>query len=340
MKQEFLNSETDLNTSEGIQFFLSQQSISVNNLELLPGGYTSQVYRGYQDQDSLIIKHSLPRESFYPIYQVMEESRARTEVEILERLNPFFPNQVPQIIEFFEKEDIIIMSDVGQNSQLGLDYLLSGKASPQHALALGIFLAQLKQVTSQWTPFETVEQPFEQIWTRGLEVEVASHQWGQKMRDYYLNSKPGFVWPDGHPKNVFFSSSDPYVRAIDFDCSHFADQDYMLPNFFGQIPVFTVMGHINLQQGVDFIKNLILGYQQVEAITPEVEKKMVFYAATQTIQRQDGKWLFDVCGGDNDEALKRKAYLFYFGRRALNIETFDQYLDELENSLRNWPIDS
>lgn len=337
MAAERITTSFDLNTADGLQKFLFDQSLLTDNLSLLYGGYTSQVYGAELHGEPVVIKHTLPRESFYPVYRRLEDTRARTEVEVLQRLEPLFPHQVPKILQFFPDKSVIVMSDVSLNTQLGLPYFLSGKANPEHAQALGLFLAQLKQATAGWEPFETVEQPFEQIWTRGLEVELASPEWGEQLRNYYLGTEPRFVWVDGHPKNIFFANEAPLIKAIDFDCSHFADPDYMLPNFLGQIPVFTAMGHISLEQGVKFAREIISAYDAIESISTDTERKMVFYAGAQTIQRQDGKWLFDVCGGNDDQSLKRRAYLFYFGRKILtSIESFDGYIKEFELTLKEW----
>lgn len=339
-RQHSIGKEGDslsLDSAEGLQRFLSQHSIKTENFSLLSGGYTSTVFRASLGEQPTIIKHTRPRESFYPVYRKMDETRAQTEVEVLRRLHTLFPHNVPAIQAFFPQESVIVMSDVGADAQLGINYLLSGRAEPYHAQELGKFLGELKEATSDWKPFQTVEQPFEQVWTRGLEVEVASPEWGQRMRDYYLKSTTGFVWPDGHPKNVFFGDKGSPVRAIDFDCSHFADPDYMLPNFLGQIPVFTAMDHIILDQGIDFTKNMILAYNSASPISREQERKMVFYAGTQIIQRQDGKWLFNVCGGNDEEALKKKAFLFYFGRKVLtSADTFAKYIDIFQRDLMTW----
>jgi hypothetical protein len=329
--------DQSLESAEGLSKFLNEHSIKTQDYILLQGGYTSTVYRAKSEGQNLIIKHARGRDSFYPVKRKLEETRAVTEVEVLKRLNNLFPNQVPQIYDFFPNENIIIMSDVGSSAKLGINYLLEGRADERHATELGFFLGKLKQATADWEPFETVEQPFEQVWTRGLEVDVASEEWGKQMRKYYLGSKPGFVWPDGHPKNVFFAEKDPSIRAIDFDCSHFADQDYILPNFLGQIPVFAAMGHITIEQGLEFMEQMIKAYTKVEPISPFVEKKMVFYAGAQTVQRQDGKWLFDVCGGNDEKSLRRKAFLFYFGRKVIySTESFDQYLDLFKQSTTEW----
>jgi hypothetical protein len=128
----------------------------------------------------------------------------------------------------------------------------------------------------------------------------------------------------------FFGEQFPLVRAIDWDCSHFADPDYMLPNFFGQMPVYTIFGHIGVEEGIRFIEEMIKAYSSREAVSSDTERKMCFYAGSQAIQRQDGKWLFDACGGNDELSLRRKAQLFYFGRKVLvSVFTFDQYLELL-----------
>lgn len=327
----------NLDSAEGLSMFLDGHMIKTSNYKLLNGGYTSTVFRAESDNHPLIVKHTRGRDSFYPVKRKLHETRARTEVEVLRRLHDIFPEQVPQVYDFFPDENIILMSDVENSGQLGINYLLAGNASLKHAASLGSFLGKLKKETAAWEPFETVEQPFEQVWTRGLEVDVASPEWGEKMREYYLKTKPGFVWPDGHPKNVFFTNNEPLVTAIDFDCSHFADQDYMLPNFLGQIPVFAAMGHITVEQALEFMMQMVKSYTLEEPIPPSVEMKMVFYAGTQTIQRQDGKWIFDVCGGTDEQSLKRKAFLFYFGRKTLSsISTFDEYFKSFQQATEEW----
>lgn len=326
----------DLDKAEGLQSYFSGR-YNLQNLEKLSGGYTSSVFRGELEGTKVIIKHTRPRDIFYPVRKTAIESRARTEVDVLNRLAPLLKEQeVPKVIDYFPKDDLIIMTDVGKDSLLGLPYLMAGKADAKHARAFGAFVARLKQVTTDWKPFDTVEQPMEQIWTRGLEVDLASPEWGERLRNYYLSSQK-FLWVDGHPKNTFFGEKEPLVRAIDWDCSHFADQDYMLPNFFGQLPVFAAMGHITSEQAVNFTKEMILAYNAVSPISPDVERKMVFYAGAQIIQRQDGKWLFDVCGGNDERSLRNKAFIFYFGRKvASSIETFDQYLQTFQSDFSSW----
>ena len=324
-----------LDGADGLQVFLFEQGIRATNFELLSGGYTSTVFRAALDGQPTIIKHARNRDSFYPIRQVMSETRIRTEAEVLTYLHPLFPTVVPNVLQFYPEQDVLLMTDVGQDAQLGFPYLLEGKAESIHARALGRFLAELKQETADWQPFSTIEQPFEQIWTRGMEVDLAYPAWGERMRNTYL-SQQKFVWPDGHPKNVLFGNSGSPVRAIDFYCCHFGDPDYMLPNFFGQIPVFSIFGYITPQQAAQFIGEMIQAYTEVEPISPENEQKMLFYAGTQTIQRQDGKWLFEISRAIDDEALRKKAFIFYFGRKTIvEINSFDQYIQEVEKGI-NW----
>lgn len=325
----------DLDRAEGLQSYLFGK-YNLESLEKLSGGYTSSVFRAEIEGSSVIIKHTRPRETFYPVKRIEAESRARTEVDVLTRLAPLLREQeVPKILDYFPKDDIIIMTDVGKDSLLGFPYLMVGKAEVKHAQAFGDFIARLKQVTADWKPFDTVEQPLEQIWTRGLEVDLASSKWGERLRNYYLRSQK-FLWVDGHPKNIFFGEKEPLVRAIDWDCSHFADPDFMLPNFFGQMPIYTIFGHVKLEDGIKFVEEMIKYYLKREFITPEIEKKMCFYAGCQTLQRQDGKWLFDACGGYDDDSLRRKAQIFYFGRKVItSVNTFDQYISLLQKEGRH-----
>lgn len=302
----------------------------LSDFEKLPGGYTSDVFKGKLDGKLVIVKHARGREIFYPTYSVSAETRMATEIEVLRRLFPIFPKEVPQILEYYPENNVAVMTDVSSEAELGFPYLMSGQAEPRHGAAFGDFLARLKQATDDWKPFETVESGLEQISIRGQEVKAASPEWGKQLQDSYLDQQK-FIWVDGHPKNVFFGEKSPLVRAIDWDCSHFADPDYMLPNFFGQIPIFTIFGHIGVEEGVEFTKKMINAYVRTEPVSPEVEKKMCFYAGCQTIQRQDGKWLFDACGGTDDLSLHRKAQLFYLGRKILtSVSTFDQYLELLK----------
>lgn len=329
-----MNQETGrgLGTQNEIRDFLFVRGVNVADLEFLSGGYTSTVFRGEHDGQPIIIKHARNRERFYPVKSFDTQTRMKTEVEVLKRLHPLFPTYVPEVLGYYPEQSVMLMSDVGQDAQLGFYYFLEHKAEPAHAHALGRFLGELKEATADWELFETVEDPFEQAWTRGLEVEVANPTWGEQMRTYYLGQKK-FLWPDGHPKNILFGNSGACIRAIDFDCSHFADPDYMLPNFFGQVPVFTIMGHLTRDQGFEFVRQMLIGYLEASQITPEVEKKMCFYAGTQTIQRQDGKWLFGACGGTDDESLRRKANIFYFGRKVIaSIDNFADYLQFLQES--------
>ena len=301
----------------------------LGGFEKLTGGYTSDVFKGNLDGQISIIKHARAREIFYPTYSVSTETRMATEIEILGRLSPVFPGEVPQILEYYPENSIAVMTDVGNDAELGFPYLMKGQAEPRHGAAFGDFLARLKQTTADWEPFQTVESAFEQIWIRGQEVEAASPQWGKQLRDYYLGEQK-FLWVDGHPKNVFLGQTPPLVRAIDWDCSHFADSDYMLPNFFGQMPVYTIFGHVGIEEGVRFTEEMIKAYVKREPVSSKAEAKMCFYAGCQTNQRQDGKWLFDACGGAEDLSLRRKAQLFYFGRKVLtSVSTFVQYLDLL-----------
>lgn len=318
-----------LDTVDGLSIFLFNEGVNARGFELLSGGCTSTIFRASVDGNTAIVKHARNRERFYPVLQIVPETRMKTEVEVLTRLYPLFPDIVPKVLAFYPEHNVMIMSDVESDAQLGFPYLVEGRAEPIHARALGRFLAQLKQITADWDPFPTVEDSFEQIWTRSLEVNMAYPEWGKRMREMYLVPNK-FVWPDGHPKNIFFGNSGSLVRAIDFDCSHFGDPDYMLPNFFGQVPVYSIFGYITPQQAARFIGEMIQAYAEVEQITPEVERKMLFYAGTQTIQRQDGKWLFQIASSMDDVALRRKAYTFYFGRHTLTtITCFDQYVTEV-----------
>lgn len=301
----------------------------LNGLERLSGGYTSNVFQGELDGQVVIVKQARGREIFYPTYSISTETRMATEVEALRRLSPVFPGEVPEILEYYPENNIAVMTDVGGEAVLGFPYLMSGRAETRHGAAYGDFLARLKQATADWKPFQTVESAIDQIRIRGQEVEAASPQWGQQLRNYYLGQEK-FLWVDGHPKNVFFGEEFPLIRSIDWDCSHFADPDYMLPNFFGQMPVYTIFGHVSAEEGLRFIEEMIRAYVKLDPVSPEVEAKMCFYAGCQTIQRQDGKWLFDACGGNDDLSLRRKAQLFYFGRKVLaSVSTFDQYLELL-----------
>ncbi len=318
-----------LDTVDGLQVYLFDQGIRTQGFELLNGGYTSTVYRATIDGERAIIKHARHREKFYPTYEVLPETRVQTEVDVLTRLHPIFPTRVPKVLAYFPENDVVVMTDVGQDAQLGFPYFIEGKAEPIHAQALGKFLGELRQATADWEPFPTIEDPFEQMLTRGLEAMNAYPQWAKRWKEYYLGAQK-FLWPDGHPKNVLFGNSGEPLRAIDFDCSHFADPDYMLPNFFGQLPVFAAFAFITPQQAARFTREMIEAYIQVQPINSETERKMLFYAGAQTIQRQDGKWLFQIASEMSDEALKRKAFIFYFGRHTITaINSFDQYIDEV-----------
>jgi hypothetical protein len=196
----------DLDATREVSGFFPNRHLG--KFERLSGGYTSDVFRGGLDGQVVIVKHARGREIFYPEYSVSRETRLATEVEVLRRLSPLFPGEVPEILEYYPEANVVAMTDVGEKAVLGFPYLMGGRAEPRHGAAYGDFLARLKQATADWQPFATVESAIDQIRIRGQEVETASSQWGQQLRDNYLGQQK-FLWVDGHPKNVFFWRTVP-----------------------------------------------------------------------------------------------------------------------------------
>ena len=211
------------------------------------------------------------------------------------------------------------MEDVNKRGyQLMSDQLIKGKLLKTSAEKIAISLAELAKEARRWEKFKTNESAEQSIYERGLELRLAYPNTQEEylfLENQYISNNQFWLWPDGHPKNIFINESGE-VLFIDFGRSHWADQRYMLPNFLAHIIIYSLTGFYSKMEAVSYIERCITTFRSFEEID---QKLFCQFLAMEVLHRAYGKWISGVTKSE------QKLRLLTF-----SLKVFDEKIDRLE----------
>ena len=310
-----------LDSPELLEAELLKKKVKLRLGNLLKGGTVSQVYQAkYETGQPIVVKHTNSLVPFDPTELFIDKEGHNTDTKILKLLSETNLVKVPQIKHHFPDITTTIMEDMTDSGyNLLFSSLIAGNLPFKTATTIATALANLIKVSKKWQPFYTNESAQMSIYERGLELRLAY----PNTQEEYLNLekqfiKPknsGFVWPDGHPKNMLVNQLGEVV-FIDFGRSHWGDQQYMLPNFLAHIVIYALAGYYPLKQAAKYLKTAVVAYQKLETVD---EKLFCQYLAMEVLHRANGKWI------DGIKTATQKTNLYRFG-----LEVFDQQIFQID----------
>lgn len=293
---------------EFLEKSLKERGIELKLGEILKGGVVSQVYSATLNGKKVAVKHTEDVNPFDPTEFMIKKEGHNMDTKILKLLQNSKSVKVPRIIAFFPEITTTIMEDVRDSGfQLLNDLIMKKKLEIQSASKIGEMFANLSLECHKWKEFKTNESAEQNIYERGLELRLSypnSQVEYLALEKEYVSNNKYFLWPDGHPKNIFVNEQGNPI-FIDFGRSHWGDQRFMLPNFLAHIVIYTLVGYIRKPDAREYIENCIKAYERIcGAIDKNVFCK---YLAMEVLHRMNGKWVQGISTSE------QKISLFKFG---------------------------
>jgi len=286
--------------------------------ETLKGGTVSQVYGAELNNKRCVIKHTEDVRPFDPTEIFIAKNGHNVDTRVLQLLKKSSV-RVPKVFHFFPGITTTVMEDMREGSyELLSNQILDKRLTINSAHSVGIKLAELAQISRDWSRFETNETAQESIYERGLELRLLypnTQEQYLKLEKEHCENDQYWTWPDGHPKNIFVNKNGE-VAFIDFGRSYWGDQRYMLPNFLSHIAIYSLIGYINRQDAVAYMKESLKTYQLLESVNPSL---FCQYFGMEILHRAFGKWIQGVT------TTKQKISLTSFG-----LTIFDKKISKLE----------
>jgi len=305
-----------------LQKTLVKKGLNIVLGEILKGGTVSQVYSGYLNSKPIVVKHTEDLVPFDPTEFFISKKGHNIDSHVLNLLAKEKKIKTPKIFRHFPEIATTIMEDMRCfGYELMSEQILKGKLLLISAPKVAKSLASLAQISRKWKNFGTNESAEQSIYERGLELRLA---YPNTQKEYltlekeFVSNNQFWVWPDGYPKNIFINENGE-VALIDFGRSCWGDQRYMLPNFLAHIVIFTLTGHLNKAQSIEYIENCTSSYKELESVDEEI---FCQYLAMEVLHRTNGKWIEGV---DN---YKQKIKLYTFSLRV-----FDEKIDSVKKLL-------
>lgn len=285
---------------------LKRLNINISIGEALKGGVVSQVYSAVLDSKKVIVKHVENLIPFDPTEFFIDKYGLKTDSQVLKKLH-ISKIKVPKIINEFPDLNSIVMEDMRESGFVLLnDLIIDKKFNINSAEYIGKALADLAIELKKWAEFKTNESAEQSIYERGLELRLA---YPNSQKEYlflekeFISNNKYFVWPDGHPKNIFVNEKGE-CAFIDFGRSHWGDQRYMLPNFLAHIVIYNLAGYIEKNLAVNYIHRCIDTSKQIISIDEDI---FCQYLAMEVLHRANGKWIQGI------ETKEQKLSLYKFG---------------------------
>lgn len=296
-----------LGTQEDLEKELRKRGLAVTLKNKLKGGVFSQVYDAELNGKTVVVKHTENVIPFDPTEFFISKRAHLIDTKILKLLKKSLHIVVPKIYYYYPDITTTIMEDVRESGFQLLNNLIIEKNLPlSSAENVGKSLAYLAKESRSWKPFVTNESAKQSIYERGLELRLAypndQKQYLFLEKEFTQNSAY-WVWPDGHPKNMFVNNKGEVV-FIDFGRSHWGDQRYMLPNFLAHIVIYSLAGYIKPKHAKDFVQSCVSAYIEIEPVNESV---FCQYLAMEVLHRANGKWIQGV------DTKKQKLELYHFG---------------------------
>ncbi len=309
-------------TPELLTEALLKKGLRVKMKNILKGGVVSQVYEATLKDKTVIVKHTEDVSPFDPTEIFISKKGHNQDTRILEKLSDSPKIKVPKVLYFFPDITTTIMEDVRENEYALLSDLLLGKSLPHNSAEnVGQSLANLAIESRKWKRFSTNESARQNIYERGLELRLAYPNTQEEylsLENEFLTNDNFWVWPDGHPKNIFVNPKGEVI-LIDFGRSVWGDQRYMLPNFLSHIIIYSLSGYYSVEKAGDYVVSCINAYKKLESIDEAVFCR---YLGMEILHRANGKWLTGI------KTAEQKVKLFQFG---LNI--FDKKITTVQDLL-------
>ena len=308
---------------EDLEKALKKKGLNILLQEPLKGGFFSKVYSAKLDNKLTVVKYIDTIIPFDPTEFFISRDQSKTDLQVLKLLQNSKNIKVPKIIKSFPEIHCVILEDMRENNFVLLnDLILNKKLTLNSASEIGKSLAYLTKESRNFKQFETNESAEQSIYERGLELRLAypnsQSQYLFLEKEFTTNNKY-FVWPDGHPKNIFINKKDE-CAFIDFGRSHWGDQRYMLPNFLAHIIIYCLAGYIEK----DLAKNYILQCVDTsKQIIPIDENIFCQYLAMEVLHRARGKWISGI------KTKEQKLTLYKFG-----LTVFDNKIDSVNKLLQ------
>lgn len=288
----------------------------------LKGGTISQVYETEFEGKAVVVKHTSDLAPFDPTEFFISKEGHNVDTKVL-RLLANSSIRVPKVVRHFPDIATTIMEDVRASGfELLGSMMIEGKLPQNSAAKVGKAIAELAIESRKWEDFETNESAEQSIYERGFELrEMYPNSQSQylELERAFTADKKSWMWPDGHPKNVFVNEDgDPLF--IDFGRSVFGDQRYMLPNFLAHIAIYSIAGYYATDLAVEYIQAAIKGYREIEEIKEALFCK---YFGMEVLHRAFGKYMSGI------ERKEQKMALANFG-----LTVFDENIDNVEELMK------
>lgn len=280
-------------TAEKLERVLQENNISITLGKTLKGGTVSQIYEAEYKGAPVVVKHTENLIPYDPTELALDKEGHNTDTHILRLLSKEKDVRVPAVIAHLPEITTTILDDVRAcGFTLMQDIILKRSLTVSSANTIGTMLARLAQTSRDWEQFPTNESANGSIYERGLELRLAY----PNSQKEYLELEKEFtiekywIWPDGHPKNMFINESgEPML--IDFGRSHWGDQRYMLPNFLAHIVLYSLTGYIPRNITTQYIQDCTNAYRRLEPIDENIFCR---YLAMEVLHRSYGKWIAGV----------------------------------------------
>ena len=287
---------TGLDNITSLQLFLKAQGLNIKLGNTLKGGVDSQVYEAVLNFKKVVVKHTEDRGDklfeppFSPVDFYVARENHNIDAKILNLLSDSSIS-VPKILHHFQEQSTTIMDDLREDGfELLSNIIIKGGLNINSASNIGKKLGQLCNFGQKLPEFDTVKNRYTQIFERGLELRLA---YPNTQTEYlcvekeFVNNVQGWMWPDGHPKNIFVDIKGD-IRFIDFGGTYWGDQRFMLPNFLAHIVLFSLAGYLNKEDAVKYIYACVNGYRESQNIQEDIFCK---YLVMEIFHRSFGKWI-------------------------------------------------
>lgn len=282
---------SSLSVQESLEKELQKRGHSITIKNKLKGGVFSQVYDAMLNGKSVVVKHTENVVPFDPTEFFISKKAHLVDTKVLKLLKKSKHIRVPQVFYYYPDITTTIMEDVRNGGfQLLNNFIVEKNLPLSSAKSIGESLALLAKESREWKPFATNESANQSVYERGLELRLAypndQKQYLFLEKEFTQNSTY-WVWPDGHPKNMFVNGKGEVV-FIDFGRSHWGDQRYMLPNFLAHIIIYALSGYIMPKHARTYLQTCAEAYKKIE---PVDEHLFCQYIGMEVLHRANGKWI-------------------------------------------------
>jgi len=341
--------------------FLLKDNEKLDLKNKLAGGVVSEVYScNFTDQNNIdynaVIKHtkkditignnfcSLEYKDFLPNAAISHN----LDIEIQKHLivnRPVvikhYPDYFTTIMKNFESEGYELMQTSIIKNRLSLN------SAENTGKALAEVRHQMENLNDSLFQVENSTEQFYQRFYETISLLYNNRMYFiHELENSFLNPKiKTLTWTDGHPKNIAVNEKGE-VLFFDFGRSIKCDQEYILPNFIGQITLFIISQTMELSFGLSFIKNCVNAfintYNKYDNSYQLDEKLFVRYATSELLHRGIALRWIDPAIANNCSEEEIKAAVYHFGdtvfskeKPIVNLNVFYNLIIQITNCNQN-----